>query len=775
MGSRREEERKEKIIRGLMKLPPNRKCINCNSLVPQYVCTDFWTFVCMTCSGIHREFTHRVKSVSMSKFSSQEVEALQNGGNQRAREIYLKDWDMQTQRLPSSSNADKIREFIKNVYVDRRYAGGKSSNNPPRDMQGLNNHEDDTRRASSYHSFSQSPPYDYQYEDRRYGRQVGALSRKPGSDRGYYVGRFSSFIGSPGCLSDQTFEDRFANEGSAPRASNYSISSGGDTFRPGTESPSFQKDIGFSSPSIQSSREGLGEDARHQTIDLFADPIPKRDAQLIPHIQRTISPTSTGSFDSNSTSFESYNTGNVVDISEPHQTAGVNRYTASTFPQSSGPVNYGGLDLFNTPESSAPPPTDLFQPATPSVPSTSSTSTGSYDSNSTSFKLYNTGNVVDVSEPHQTAGANQDTASTFPRSSAPVNYGGLDLFNTPESSVPPPTDLFLLETSLVPSTEMFQRPADVATSLHQLPQNTPSVDLFSQIVEQSPTANLGVESSELSIPKNEGWATFDTQPAASNSNPGMEIHSLAKMPSNGDFAVNFDQFSSLKTSMPGPLLEGSGAASSLSSPWQEGLYNVQAQTVVTSTQAWNAFEDSVEHIFLEDARQKQSSETEVLAYKPSVTANRSSGIGVSEDSNNDGIQGAAHHPGTFAPNLPSDFAMAPFAPPSMLPIMGEKQLHGSDHKSTNPFDHPYDSDMEPSNMFFDMSSLQAVLPNPELSSTFVAGKSEPWFPQNPVTTFIAAAAPQGGLAYVAGQPQSSQLLNISTQGPVASIGGNPFA
>ena len=33
MSTRKEEERNEKIIRGLMKLPPNRKCINCNSLV----------------------------------------------------------------------------------------------------------------------------------------------------------------------------------------------------------------------------------------------------------------------------------------------------------------------------------------------------------------------------------------------------------------------------------------------------------------------------------------------------------------------------------------------------------------------------------------------------------------------------------------------------------------------------------------------------------------------------------------------------------------------
>lgn len=29
-----------------------------------------------------REFTHRVKSVSMAKFTSQEVDALQKGGNQ---------------------------------------------------------------------------------------------------------------------------------------------------------------------------------------------------------------------------------------------------------------------------------------------------------------------------------------------------------------------------------------------------------------------------------------------------------------------------------------------------------------------------------------------------------------------------------------------------------------------------------------------------------------------------------------------------------------------
>jgi len=41
-------------------------------------------FIFIACS---REFTHRVKSVSMAKFTSQEVDALQNGGNQVKGEI----------------------------------------------------------------------------------------------------------------------------------------------------------------------------------------------------------------------------------------------------------------------------------------------------------------------------------------------------------------------------------------------------------------------------------------------------------------------------------------------------------------------------------------------------------------------------------------------------------------------------------------------------------------------------------------------------------------
>ncbi|KAG1365556.1 Arf GTPase activating protein [Cocos nucifera] len=288
MSSRREEERNEKIVRGLMKLPPNRRCINCNSLGPQYVCTNFWTFVCTTCSGIHREFTHRVKSVSMAKFTKEEVDALQKGGNQHAREMFLKDWDMQQMRLPDSSNADRIREFIRNVYVNKKYAGGRTSDKLSSNTESLKNHEENQRRPSSYHSYSQSPPYDYQYEDRCYGKQFGMLSRRPGSDRGRYAGKINSFVYSPSRLREQMYEDRFANESSGSRSSDFSISSTGDPFRYDGRSPNSQ-DTEYCSPPLHQVREILVEDTQPQMLNRQSEANAQMNLGRIACPQRTAS------------------------------------------------------------------------------------------------------------------------------------------------------------------------------------------------------------------------------------------------------------------------------------------------------------------------------------------------------------------------------------------------------------------------------------------------------------------------------------------------------
>lgn len=281
----------------------------------------------------------------MSKFTSQEVDALQKGGNQRARELFLKAWDPHKLRLTDNSNADKVREFIKDVYVKKRYAVEKPSDRPPKDPQGLRSYEDETRRANSYHSYSQSPPYDFQYEERRYGKHAVCLTRKPGSDRGLYGAKLSSFS-SPSRFSDHANDEGFANEGSHPRVLEYSASSGSDPFRCGALSAGSQRDIG--SPFSETSSNFSNKITGHHTVLHNSDAISGSKRR---HSQRTASAGSSGSFDSLSLKSVNY-TGLQNGSSEPEKSVETFHDQTSSFPsmpQSSTSTTFSGLDLFNEP------------------------------------------------------------------------------------------------------------------------------------------------------------------------------------------------------------------------------------------------------------------------------------------------------------------------------------------------------------------------------------------------------------------------------------------
>ncbi|XP_010553783.1 PREDICTED: probable ADP-ribosylation factor GTPase-activating protein AGD14 [Tarenaya hassleriana] len=686
MGSRREEERNEKIIRGLMKLPPNRRCINCNSMGPQYVCTTFWTFVCIACSGIHREFTHRVKSVSMAKFTSQEVEALQNGGNQRAREMYLKNWDYQRQRLPDSSNADRVREFIKHVYVQKKYAGVNPSNEPPSESQTHGSSEIVTRRSESYHSYSQSPPYDYQYEERRYGKLPLGLTNRSASERGLHA-KAASFAFSPGRFRDHTFEDQFRNEGSAPRASDFSVSSGGDPFRSETESPNFQKEVGFSSPRFQHSK-GPSSENLQRTANLFPDG----------QHQRTTSFGSVRSFDSNSMSVKSCNSGGVADgVTEIDQSTGSHQDKTSPPAPSS---TYGGLDLFG-----------------PSV-----------------------SQEVDI-----------------------TNTPSIDLFQLPGAPVAHSVNTFQ------PSAAAQSPPVNSYQPSNAYP--SASTELFAGIVDHQATLKP-----DISVPNNEGWATFDIPVPAAKPTTGNFTSSGFSQLDNS--SVKIEGISQPSSSMQWPLFPSSANQPALSvpGPWHEDLCGGSGTAVLAPNSQWNAFDHSIKDIPFGCANQ---------VGEPADGANNSSSKvdqqhldlqQVVEASSNDGIQPTKIHDDPSGFGFPGNIVPAPFYPLSLEPVMEEPWPLANDHNSSNPFDLPYDSELEPDNMFLDMSSLHTALPSIQPPATFHSGVNQPWFAADFEASYPPPpAAAQGGLTYMTGQASTSQLQNTAAQEPVASIGGNPFA
>ncbi|XP_050890865.1 probable ADP-ribosylation factor GTPase-activating protein AGD14 [Lathyrus oleraceus] len=257
-----------------------------------------------------------------------------------------------------------------------------------------------------------------------------------------------------------------------------------------------------------------------------------------------------------------------------------------------------------------------------------------------------------------------------------------------------------------------------------------SIDFFVEA-----TATSDAKSVEISIPKNEGWATFDT-PQFTSSNAHVETHPAVPL-SAESLQDRFDPFSTVNGNMQWPSFEISNVGLSFvtSNVWQDGVWNAVKQVPVaaTDTQSWNAFEDST-HFHVDGSSQGLN-----LHYFSSEISGLSAS---SKGPNKDGIQSVAPV-GGFSNHV--------------IPSHGDIQPNGISRKSTNPFDFPFDSDVEPSNLFLDMGSLQAALPDALLPATF-GGIPEPWLPQNTATPYISSAG-EGGLSFMAVQTPSSIMTS----------------
>lgn len=684
-----------------------------------------------------REFTHRVKSVSMAKFTTQEVRSLEQGGNQRARDIYLKDWDWQRMRLPDNSKPDRIREFIRAVYVDKKYAGGKSTNKPATDGESVKSNESEIRRPDSYHSYSQSPPYDCQYEDRRYGKQVNTLARRP-SDRALFDGKLGSLMYSPSRVRDQMHEDQFANESHGSRFSDFSASSTGD-LRNDALSPSSQ-DTGYSSPSVHHSRNVSSENPQSQR---HPNAVPQIDFNGSRHSQRTASSGSFGSFDGSSVSNKSPDSGVQPDApTERPVPSAVNRQTgASSVAHSTQPnalqrsTNSPASQIAPTqesvqhlPVSVQPQPMafsdhDLFDTSTMPQPGASSAS-------------------IDLF-----AGFNQHTASI---SSGHSDVNGsphkvvVQKVVTPSSSVPAgavPTshpvhqDLFSLSILQEPSTSTS--PA--------------SVDLFAGFDQQlapMPTAHHITPAAPL--PANEGWAFFDApQYGTSTSFSNAQAQVPAALPPSDGITKTIDH-STLPTSPPNGIITQTSPP--IMDQWSLNAEEVKIPVSKENSQVWNAFGESTGN--MPDNLFAFNTMPQVPPHQFTAPGVPYVGSGTPQDL----VRGEPERstPGDMFPG----FNVSPgvLGEPSFpAPIQHQLGTMSQAAKSTNPFDMAFESDIESNDMFMDLTSLQASLPDPHVPAEYSGDLAESWISQNLTMPYIPSA-PQGGLVYIPGQVQDSHML-----------------
>jgi len=95
----------------------NSQCANCKQQDPSFVCLDFQTFVCQACGDVHREFGHKIASITHWEWSEEEVELIKEGGNKKAAQEWLAFWNPSEFPAPENSDPERIRVFIRKAYL----------------------------------------------------------------------------------------------------------------------------------------------------------------------------------------------------------------------------------------------------------------------------------------------------------------------------------------------------------------------------------------------------------------------------------------------------------------------------------------------------------------------------------------------------------------------------------------------------------------------------------------------------------------------------------
>lgn len=212
------------------------------------------------------------------------------------------------------------------------------------------------------------------------------------------------------------------------------------------------------------------------------------------------------------------------------------------------------------------------------------------DGNFSTLKSYSSGGLVDFFSEHvQSSGSLQDKALGIPLPSGPARSVSLDLSKAPVASARS-ADLFQTAApSQAPLGDLFQLSdmAAVPSFKGNQPTKTSqfaSIDFFADLPQQPSALTSDVKSVELSIPRNEGWATFDT-PQFTASTAQVEIP--VAVPSSAEPSQDrFDPFSTLNGNMQWPSFEipSAGLPSSVTSNvWHDGVWNGEKQVPVMAT------------------------------------------------------------------------------------------------------------------------------------------------------------------------------------------------
>ena len=123
------EVKQKQFFAKLLAEPTNNLCADCGSKSPRWASWNLGSFICIRCSGIHRKLgVHitKVKSVTLDKWTDEQLLSMTNGGNAKVNQLYNpSNVQLDPSALGSGSDADrKLEQFIRDKYEFKRYMNG---------------------------------------------------------------------------------------------------------------------------------------------------------------------------------------------------------------------------------------------------------------------------------------------------------------------------------------------------------------------------------------------------------------------------------------------------------------------------------------------------------------------------------------------------------------------------------------------------------------------------------------------------------------------------